>query len=177
MIGLLLLGFVLLLGLGAPIVVAMGLPAAVYFVITDTTLSTITYSFYQSLYSFNMLAVPMFLLMGNLVSEFGETERAFRFARALANGKKGYSSKIAIVLNLIFAGMSGAAISAVCGLGPMMVEEMDNEGYDRGYAAAMTIAASTVGPIFPPSIPPVRHHCQRIQHKIPAVGACPRAGT
>lgn len=153
MIPLLLIGFVVLLGVGAPIVVAMGLPAAFYFIYTQTTLSTITYSFYQSLYSFNMLAVPMFLLMGALVTEFGETERAFRFARAIAKGKRGYSSKIAIILNLIFAGMSGAAISAVCGLGPMMIDEMDREGYDRGYAAAMTIAASTVGPIFPPSIP------------------------
>lgn len=153
MIAMLLLGFVVLLGTGAPIVVAMGLPAAVYFIVTGTTLSTIAYSFYQSLYSFNMLAVPMFLLMGNLVTEFGETERAFRFARAVAKGKKGYSAKIAIILNLIFAGMSGAAISAVVGLGPMMVDEMDSEGYDRGYASAMTIAASTVGPIFPPSIP------------------------
>lgn len=153
MIAMLLIGFVVLLGVGAPIVVAMGLPAAIYFIATGTTLSTITYSFYQSLFNFNMLAVPMFLLMGSLVTEFGETERAFRFARAIAKGRKGYSSKIAIVLNLIFAGMSGASISAVCGLGPMMVEEMDSEGYDRGYASAMTIAASTVGPIFPPSIP------------------------
>ncbi len=153
MIAALLIGFVVLLGVGAPIVVAMGLPAAFYFIATGTTLSTITYSFYQSLYSFNMLAVAMFLLMGNLVTEFGETERAFRFARTISRGKKGDSSKIAVILNLIFAGMSGASISAVCGLGPMMVEEMDGEGYDRGYASAMTIAASTVGPVFPPSIP------------------------
>ena len=135
MIAALLIGFVVLLGVGAPIVVAMGLPAAFYFIATGTTLSTITYSFYQSLYSFNMLAVTMFLLMGNLVTEFGETERAFRFARTVSKGKKGYSSKIAVILNLIFAGMSGASISAVCGLGPMMVEEMDGEGYDRGYAS------------------------------------------
>ncbi len=119
MIAALLIGFVVLLGVGAPIVVAMGLPAAFYFIATGTTLSTITYSFYQSLYSFNMLAVAMFLLMGNLVTEFGETERAFRFARTISRGKKGYSSKIAVILNLIFAGMSGASISAVCGLGPI----------------------------------------------------------
>lgn len=153
MIAALLLGFVVLLAVGAPIVIAMGLPAAIYFIVTDTSLAIIDYSFYQSLYSFNMLAVAMFLLMGTLVTEFGETERAFRFARAIAKGKKGYSAKIAVVLNLIFAGMSGAAISAVCGLGPMMVDEMDSEGYDRGYASAMSIAASTVGPVFPPSIP------------------------
>ena len=153
MIAALLLGFVVLLAVGAPIVIAMGLPAAIYFIVTDTSLAITDYSFYQSLYSFNMLAVAMFLLMGALVTEFGETERAFRFARAIAKGKKGYSAKIAVVLNLIFAGMSGAAISAVCGLGPMMVDEMDSEGYDRGYASAMSIAASTVGPVFPPSIP------------------------
>ena len=101
MIAALLIGFVVLLGVGAPIVVAMGLPAACYFIYTETSLTTIIYSFYQSLYSFNMLAVAMFLLMGALVTEFGETERAFRFARAVAKGKRGYSAKIAIILNLI----------------------------------------------------------------------------
>ena len=117
-----------------------------------------------------MLAVAMFLLMGALVTEFGETERAFRFARAVAKGKRGYSAKIAIILNLIFAGMSGAAISAVCGLGPMMVDEMDSEGYDRGYGAAMSIAASTVGPVFSSqhSSGTLRYHRQRVQHQVSA---------
>lgn len=153
MITFILISFLLLLFIGAPIAVAMGLPAVVYFIITDIPITTIAYSSYQSLYNFSMLAVPMFLLMGLLVSEFGETERAFRFARAVSKGRKGYSSKVAVALNLIFAGMSGAAISAVVGLGPMMINEMDEEGYDRSYASALTIAASTVGPIFPPSIP------------------------
>ncbi|MEY8337632.1 TRAP transporter large permease [Lachnospiraceae bacterium 62-35] len=153
MIAFLLISFVVLLCSGTGIVAAMGLPAVVYFMMTGTPLSTISYSFYQSLFSFGMVAIPMFMLMGNLVSELGETERGFRLARALAKGSRGYSSKIAIILNLIFAGMSGSSVTAVSGLGPMMIEEMDNEGYDRGYASAMTIAASTVGPVFPPSIP------------------------
>lgn len=153
MIAFLLISFLLLLLIGAPIVVAMGLPAATYFIVTGIPISAIAYSFYQSLYSFAMLAVPMFLLMGMLVSEFGETDRAFRFARAITRGRKGYSSRVAVILNLIFAGMSGASISAVVGLGPMMINEMDEEGYERSYASALTIAASTVGPIFPPSIP------------------------
>lgn len=153
MIGLLLLGFVILLLLGSPIVVAMGLPAIIYFIYKDISLSIVSYSFYQSLFSFGMVAIPMFILMGSMVTEFGETERAFRFARAITKGKRGYSAKIGVVLNLIFAGMSGAALSAVVGLGPMITEEMESEGYDKGYAAALSIASSTVGPIFPPSIP------------------------
>lgn len=84
---------------------------------------------------------------------WGKRARAFDFARALAKGKRGYSSRIAVVLSLIFAGMSGAAIAGVCGLGPIFVDSMEEEGYERDYGAALTIAASTVGPIFPPSIP------------------------
>lgn len=150
---LLLLGFVLLLLVGAPIVVAMGLPAIVYYIMTDTSLALVAYSFYQSTMSFALLAVPCFILMGSLVTELGETQRAFDFARALANGKRGYSSRIAVVLSLIFAGMSGAAIAGVAGLGKIFVDSMEDEGYERDYGAALTIAASTVGPIFPPSIP------------------------
>lgn len=150
---LLLLGFVGLLAAGAPIVVAMGLPAIVYYMISGTSLSLVAYSFYQSTMSFSLLAVPAFILMGNLVSELGETTRAFDFARALSKGKRGYSSRIAVVLSLIFAGMSGAAIAGVCGLGSIFVDSMEEEGYERDYGAALTIAASTVGPIFPPSIP------------------------
>ena len=150
---LLLLGFVCLLLAGAPIVVAMGLPAIVYYILTNTSLSLVAYSFYQSCMSFSLLAVPAFILMGSLVSELGETTRGFDFARALAKGKRGYSSRVAVVLSLIFAGMSGAAIAGVCGLGPIFVDSMEEEGYERDYGAALTIAASTVGPIFPPSIP------------------------
>ncbi len=150
---LLLIGFVGLLAVGAPIVVAMGLPAIIYYIVSGTSLSLVAYSFYQSTMSFSLLAVPAFILMGNLVSELGETARAFDFARALAKGKRGYSSRIAVVLSLIFAGMSGAAIAGVCGLGPIFVDSMEEEGYERDYGAALTIAASTVGPIFPPSIP------------------------
>ena len=150
---LLLIGFVALLAVGAPIVVAMGLPAIIYYICSGTSLSLVAYSFYQSCMSFSLLAVPAFILMGNLVSELGETTRAFDFARALAKGKRGYSSRIAVVLSLIFAGMSGAAIAGVCGLGPIFVDSMEEEGYERDYGAALTIAASTVGPIFPPSIP------------------------
>ena len=113
---LLLIGFVGLLAVGAPIVVAMGLPAIIYYIVSGTSLSLVAYSFYQSTMSFSLLAVPAFILMGNLVSELGETARAFDFARALAKGKRGYSSRIAVVLSLIFAGMSGAAIAGVCGL-------------------------------------------------------------
>ena len=150
---LLLIGFVGLLAVGAPIVVAMGLPAIIYYIVSGTSLSLVAYSFYQSTMSFSLLAVPAFILMGNLVSELGETARAFDFARALAKGKRGYSSRIAVVLSLIFAGMSGAAIAGVCGLGPIFVDSMEEEGDERDYGAALTIAASTVGPIFPPSIP------------------------
>lgn len=173
---LLLLGFVGLLGVGAPIVVAMGLPAIIYYILTDTSLALVGYSFYQSCMSFSLLAVPAFILMGSLVSELGETTRGFDFARALAKGKRGYSSRVAVVLSLIFAGMSGAAIAGVCGLGPIFVDSMKEEGYEREYGAALTIAASTVGPIFPPQHPvgPLRHCGTDLQCEVPAGRCAPR---
>ena len=71
---LLLIGFVGLLAVGAPIVVAMGLPAIIYYIVSGTSLSLVAYSFYQSTMSFSLLAVPAFILMGNLVSELGKRQ-------------------------------------------------------------------------------------------------------
>ena len=166
---LLLIGFVGLLAVGAPIMVAMGLPAIIYYIVSGTSLSLVAYSFYQSTMSFSLLAVPAFILMGNLVSELGETARAFDFARALAKGKRGYSSRIAVVLSLIFAGMSGAAIAGVCGLGPIFVDSMEEEGM-RG----ITERRLRLRP--PPLVlsfrPVYRSFCMRRLHRFPASSLC-----
>ena len=68
-------------------------------------------------------------------------------------GKRGYSARINVIISLIFAGMSGAALADVNGLGNIEIDAMEGEGYTREYASALTIATAVVGPIFPPSIP------------------------
>ena len=150
---LLMVGFVVLLFMGVPTVLAMGLPSVLYLILNDTNLSMVAYSFFNKLNVFSYLAVPMFTLMGVMVNAFGETDNAFEAARRLSKGKRGYSARINVVISLIFAGMSGAALADVNGLGNIEIDAMESEGYSRAYASALTIATAVVGPIFPPSIP------------------------
>ncbi len=145
--------FIVLLLTGVPVGAAMGIPAFVYFVVNNISLATIPYTFYTNLMSFSMLSIPLFILFGLLVNEFGETDRAFEFARRLMKGKRGYSARVNVIISLLFAGMSGAAVADVGGLGAVEIKAMEEEGYTRAHASALTIATATVGPIFPPSIP------------------------
>lgn len=149
----LMISFIVLLFAGVPTVLAMGLPSIVYLVTHGTTISMVAYTFFNKLNTFSYLAVPMFTLMGILVNDFGETDNAFEAARRLMKGKRGYSSRINVIISLVFAGMSGAALADVNGLGNIEIDAMESEGYTREYASALTIATAVVGPIFPPSIP------------------------
>lgn len=153
MIIFILISFISLLLAGFPIIAAMGIPSIIYFIIKDIPFSIVSYSIFQALNTFTLVAVPMFILMGNLVNEFNETERMFQFARIVLGNKKGYSARINVFLSLIFSGISGAALADIGGLGQIEIRAMENEGFSREYAAALTAATSTVGPIFPPSIP------------------------
>jgi len=148
-----LLIFLSLLIFGFPIIVAMGIPALIYAAIKDLPPSMISYSMFQSLNSFPLIAGPLFILMGNLVNEFGETQRIYNFSRLLLKDTRGYSAKVNVVVSLIFSGISGAAVADIGGLGQIEIKAMEDEGFNKDYAAALTAASSTIGPIFPPSIP------------------------
>lgn len=148
-----LLLFLVLLLSGLPIVVAMGVPSLIYMWVESLPATTMAYSVYQALNSFPLLASPLFILMGCLINEFGETEVMFRFAKSALRHAKGYTAKTNIIVSLLFAGMSGAAIADIGGLGQIEIRAMEEEGFDRDYAAALTATTSMVGPLFPPSIP------------------------
>ena len=148
----LILFLVLLLG-GFPIVAAMGIPSLLYVIVEGLPPSTMAYSIFQSLNSFPLVASPLFILMGCLINNFGETTNLFNFCRVLMRNAKGYTAKVNIIVSLIFAGMSGAAVADIGGLGQIEIKAMEGEGFSREYAAALSAATSMVGPIFPPSIP------------------------
>ena len=148
----LILFLVLLLG-GFPIVAAMGIPSLLYDMVEGLPPSTMAYSIFQSLNSFPLVASPLFILMGCLINNFGETTNLFNFCRVLMRNAKGYTAKVNIIVSLIFAGMSGAAVADIGGLGQIEIKAMEDEGFSREYAAALSAATSMVGPIFPPSIP------------------------
>ncbi len=103
--------------------------------------------------NFLLLAVPFFLYAGKVMNTGGITTRIFRFAKALAGFLHGGLGHVNVVASIIFAGMTGTAVSDAAGLGAVEIRAMNEAGYDPEFAVAITAASSTIGPIIPPSIP------------------------
>jgi tripartite ATP-independent transporter DctM subunit len=103
--------------------------------------------------SFPLLAVPFFILAGNLMNSAGITNRIYDFAVAIAGWMRGGLAQVNIIGSVIFAGMSGTAIADAAGLGTIEIKAMKDHGYDTEFAVGVTAASSTLGPIIPPSLP------------------------
>ena len=146
-----LVGFLLL---GVPIAISMGLTAVLTFVFLGEgfVLTMVAQRMYSSTTAFTLLAIPFFILAGNLMNTGGITRRVFRFALALVGHLRGGLGHVNVVASMIFSGMSGAAVADAAGLGLVEMEAMSKSGYDRRFSAAITAASSTIGPVVPPSI-------------------------
>jgi len=105
--------------------------------------------------SFTLLAVPFFILSGNLMNATGITNRIFRFAKSMVGHIPGGLGHVNIFASLLFSGMSGSAHADAGGLGQIEIQAMREDGYDDGFSGAITAASSVVGPLMPPSIPMV----------------------
>src|SRR3954453_13530810 len=105
--------------------------------------------------SFPLLAVPFFILAGNLMNSAGITNRIYDFAVATCGWMRGGLAHVNIFGPVIFAGMSGTAIADAGGLGTIEIKAMQDHGYDLDFAVGVTAASSTIGPIIPPSLPMV----------------------
>ena len=103
--------------------------------------------------SFPLLAVPFFILAGNLMNSAGITNRIYDFAAASAGWMRGGLAQVNIIGSVIFAGMSGTAIADAAGLGTIEIKAMKDHGYDTEFAVGVTAASATLGPIIPPSLP------------------------
>ncbi len=103
--------------------------------------------------SFPLLAVPFFILAGNLMNSAGITNRIYDFAVAIAGWMRGGLAHVNIIGSVIFAGMSGTAIADAAGLGTIEIKAMKDHGYSTEFAVGVTAASSTLGPIIPPSLP------------------------
>ena len=144
-----------LIFLGIPVAVSMGLTAVLTFVAMGQSdiLTMAAQRMYASTTSFTLLAIPFFILAGNLMNTSGITERIFRFARALVGHIWGGLGQVNVIASMIFSGMSGAAVADAAGLGMIEMKAMKDHGYDWKFSAAITTASSTIGPVIPPSIP------------------------
>jgi C4-dicarboxylate transporter, DctM subunit len=145
----------ILIMIDLPIAVAIGLTAIAFFVGlgNESLLTMLPQRMYASTTSFTLLAVPFFILAGNLMNTGGITNRIFRFAKAVIGHLPGGLGQVSVIANVIFSGMSGSAIADAAGLGQVLHKAMVDNGFKPKFAAAIVAAAATIGPVIPPSIP------------------------
>ncbi|MEK0083986.1 TRAP transporter large permease [Benzoatithermus flavus] len=152
---LLLIGaFLGLMVLGVPVAVAMAVASIAYLLAYDVAPDVIVAQrMIAGVESFPLLAVPFFILAGNLMNIAGVTGRIYSFAVALVGWMKGGLAQVNIVGSVIFSGMSGTAIADAAGIGTIEIKAMKDHGYSTEVAVGVTAASATLGPIIPPSLP------------------------
>jgi len=144
----------LLLVLGMPISFAMGVTAIIGFILLDKLafISVIPQTMFAGLNSFPILAMPFFILAGEIMNRTGITERLLRMADVLVGWLRGGLGHVDVLASVIFAGITGSAVADESALGPILIPAMVESGYHKSYAAALVAAAAVIGPIIPPSI-------------------------
>src|SRR5690606_11224966 len=154
--GLLLISFLVLLMLGVPIFIALAGSSLLYtHFLTVIPDFVVLHRMAGGVDSFPLLAVPFFILAGNLMNTAGITTRIYDFATAAVGWLKGGLGHVNVVGSVIFAGMSGTAVADAGGLGTIEIKAMRDHGYKDEFAVGVTAASSTIGPIIPPSLPMV----------------------
>ncbi|MFK7876816.1 MAG: TRAP transporter large permease [Paracoccaceae bacterium] len=145
--------FLLFLMIGLP--VFFGLLAApgilLYLNGQERDITLLYRNVYNGMDSFPLMAIPFFMLAGELMNRGGITLRLVEFSQALMGHLRGGLAQVNILSSILFAGLSGSAVADTSALGSMLVPAMEKEGYTRRYAAAITAASSVIGPIIPPS--------------------------
>lgn len=152
---LILLGsFLGLMILGVPVAIAMAVASLAFILISGTVPDVIlAQRMIAGVESFPLLAVPFFILAGNLMNIAGVTGRIYAFAVALVGWMRGGLAQVNIIGSVIFSGMSGTAIADAAGIGTIEIKAMKDHGYPTDVAVGVTAASATLGPIIPPSLP------------------------
>jgi tripartite ATP-independent transporter DctM subunit len=141
--------------IGVPIAFSI-LAALFYFMAVGDfpySIRLVTTQMFSGLESYPLLAIPLFILAGELMNESGITSRIIAFAYLLVGKLKAGLALVNIWSSVIFAGLSGSAVADTSAIGRVFIPEMEKKGYPRDFAAAITAASSVIGPIIPPSIP------------------------
>lgn len=143
---------VLLLG-GMPIVFSLAVSSLVYLLINGESLTIIPQTMFAGINSFTLVAIPAFILAGNLMNEGGITDKIIQFSKASVGRVRGGLSLTNVASSLGFSGISGTALADTASIGSVLIPAMKKEGYGPGFSAAVTSMSSTVGPMIPPSLP------------------------
>jgi len=140
--------------IGMPIAIGIGISSIVYIVVMEeASFLIVPQMVANALDSYNVIAIPFFILAAQIMNRGGVTDRLMNFASRLIGHFKGGLAHVNILTSMLFAGMSGSAVADSAGLGHILIPNMTKKGYDPAYSAAVTAASSTIGPIIPPSVP------------------------
>jgi TRAP-type C4-dicarboxylate transport system permease large subunit len=146
--------FLGLLATGLPVAIAMAGASLLYVLLADNTPPfVVIHRMISGIDSFPLLAVPFFILAGNLMNNAGVTNRIYNYALALVGWLKGGLGHVNVLGSVVFAGMSGTAIADAAGLGTIEIKAMRDHGYSSEFSVGVTAASATLGPIIPPSLP------------------------
>lgn len=147
--------FLLLLAIGMPVLFALLIAPGLITLLMDprgpAMINVLLRNVFNGVDSFLLMAIPFFILAGNLMNRGGITLRLVDFAQALIGHFRGGLAHVNIMSSMLFAGLSGSAVADTSALGSMLIPAMEKNGYKRKFAAAVTAASSVIGPIIPPS--------------------------
>ncbi len=152
MITLMVIAFLVTFILGVPLAFVLGITGFLCVFAMGVPLQVVTQRMFTGIDSFPLMAVPFFILAGELMNRGGTTIRVIRFANSLVGHVKGGLAHTNVVANMLFAGISGSAVADASAIGSIMIPAMEKNGYETDFSAALTSAAATIGPIIPPSI-------------------------
>jgi C4-dicarboxylate transporter, DctM subunit len=152
-LALLAISFLGLLLAGLPVAAVLGVSSMVYLLAAGLPLAIIPQKMFSGMDSFVLLSIPAFVLAGNIMNSGGITDRILRFSNSLVGHFRGGLAQTNIVGSMVFAGVSGTAAADAASQGAVLIPGMAKVGYPVPYAAAVTAASATVGPIIPPSVP------------------------
>jgi C4-dicarboxylate transporter DctM subunit len=146
-----LFGFLMFFGM--PLAFTMLFSSLVYFLLAGETPWLMVHNMFTGIDTFTLMAIPFFMLAGELMVYSGTAERLLKFANLSVGRFRGGLGYVNVLASMLFGGCSGSAISDVAGLGPLEIRMMEKGGYGKGFSVALTISSAIQGPIIPPSIP------------------------
>ena len=141
-----------LICLRVPIALSLGASALVYVWLSGTPVSIMSQYFFTYLDSFTLLAIPLFMVAGDFMNRSGVSEKLIRFANSFMGTVPGGLAHVNVGTSILMAGMSGSSSADAATTSMVLVPQMEKQGYPRAFAAAVTAASATIGPVIPPSI-------------------------
>ena len=145
-----------LMVLGSPVIFAIGFAGMAYFFIKPGMIGLLdiyAHKFFTGMDVFIWLSIPLFIIAGEIMTSIGMTDRLLNFSRLLVGRLRGGLAYVNVVGSMLFSGVSGSALADISALGPIEVKMMEQDGYRKDFAAALSVSSAIQGPIIPPSIP------------------------